>query len=195
MDRQRARFEMRASYLKEVLAAVERRGPPTLQRLLEVAEPGHALAAIQAAARSDWLPAHVGFAMPRALERAVGMAQTRAIYQDACLASFQAGALGPIFSSAVRIFGPSPHLIARFFPSGWSAIWRGCGEIVVEEARPGLIRLAHARLPREAAFDAFVEASAACFESVLVACRRRGRGAVERRGGEPIGYVLSWEEG
>jgi hypothetical protein len=180
--------------LKEVVTCVELRGAEVVQRLHAVA-PEHLFPEIQAATRADWLPAAIGFDLVRSLERGLGPTEMRAIYRDACLSSYRSGPLGPVAASALRLFGPSPHLVARFIPSAFEAVWRGCGKIVLEEARPGLVRLRHSRLPDDAAFEAFMEACAACFESVLVECQRRGLCSVERHSGsDSIGYVLQWEE-
>ena len=193
MDREDTRLETRASYMKEVLEIIEQRGASLVQPL-EAMSPD-LLPAIRAATRAEWLPGEVGFEMARSLLGTVGRAETRAIYIDACLHSFRSGPLSPLFASAMTIFGPSPHLVARFIPSAWNAVWRGCGELVVEEARPGVVRIRHTRLPPEAAFDAFHDVCAACLESVIVGCKRSGHGLVERRNGrDPIGYLLQWEE-
>jgi hypothetical protein len=187
------RIETRASYMKVVLAGVERRGS-ALEQQLKATSP-HTLSAIRAASPADWLPHQIGLDMARSLEQVIGTADTRAIYLEACLSSFQSGILGPLFGAAVRIFGPSPDLVARWVPRAWNAVWRGCGELVVEEARPGYVRIHHVGIPPEAMFDAFLDVAAECIGSIIVGCEKKGSASVERRGGsDPIGYVLRWEE-
>jgi len=186
-------FETRASYMKGVLAGVERRGRG-LERQLECTCP-QTLSAIRTASQSEWLPHEVGLDMARGLERAIGIADTRAIYLEACLLSFGSGVLGPLFGAAIRIFGPSPHLLARWIPRAWNAVWRGCGELVVEEATPGFVRIHHVGIPRDAMFDAFLEVSAECIGSIISGCQKKGSAIVERRdGSDPINYVLTWDE-
>ena len=179
--------------MKDVLSVIEQRGAPLVQPL-EAMSPD-LLPAIRAATRAEWLPGEVGFDMARSLLGTVGLAETRAIYIEACLHSFRSGPLGPLFASAMRLFGPSPHLVAKFIPSAWNTVWRACGELVLEEAKPGVVRIRHTGLPREATFDTFHEVCAACLESVIVACKRNGHALVERRSGrDPIGYVLRWDD-
>jgi hypothetical protein len=193
VDPHRTPILTRASHMKDVLLCAEQRGPALVQRL-EAASP-QALPAIRAATRVEWLPHEIAFDVTRSLEQAVGLAETRAIYLEACLSSFRSGTLGPLFASALRIFGPSPHLFAKFLPLAWKAVWRGCGDLVVEEARPGLVRLRHMGIPRDALDEAFQEVCATSIGSVIVACEKRGRASVERRSGrDPIGYLLEWEQ-
>jgi hypothetical protein len=193
MDPEQPRFETRASYMKELLAIVEQRGE--LAQRLEATSP-KTLSAIREATRAEWLTHEVAFDMVRSLQGAVGVRETRAIYRQSCLQSFQSGILGSLFTTALNIFGPSPHLVAKFIPTAWNLAWRGCGDIEVEEARPGFVRLRHLRLPREADFDAFLEVASACMEAVVVGCRKSGWGSVERGNGrDPISYVLQWDEG
>jgi hypothetical protein len=186
-------IEVRASHLKDVIAGLERRGPALVHRI-DTAHP-RALASIQSATRAEWLPFELSMDVTRSLDQVAGRDETRAIYLEACLSSFRSGTLAPLFSSALRLFGPAPHRIARFIPWAWSAVWRGCGELVVEEARPGLVRVGHRGLPPDAMVDMFQDVCATCIGSIIAACGKRGGGSVDRRSDrDPIGYLLQWDD-
>jgi hypothetical protein len=193
MTRRDSPIQVRAAHLKDVLAAIDHRGP-VLVKALEAGCP-EMLAEIRGAARTQWLPLVLSLDLNRSLDRAIGREATRALYLEACLASFKTGTLGPLFASALRLFGPSPHLVSKFIPLAWSAVWRGCGELEVEHATKGLVRIAHRDLPRDAVDDVFQDVCAVSIGSIIVGCGKRGQGVVERgRGSDAVRYLLRWEE-
>lgn len=55
--------------------------------------------------------------------------------------------LRPIRESAVRLFGPSPASLLRFFDAGWRSSFDGCGALSFESltAKSGVLTYANAR--------------------------------------------------
>lgn len=141
---------MRASYIKDNLAAVAACGP-RVQSQLYAAIPD-TIAEIQSAARVDWLPIGVDVALTRAVCELTGISGVRDWSRRAFLCAVEGPMLRPIVRAVVSLFGLSPATVLRRAPMGWQQIYQDCGLLVA-------VPLAHnhMRLRVEGARGPFLE--------------------------------------
>lgn len=130
---------MRASYIKDNLAAVRAFGPDVERRLRE--EIRDAIAEIESAARVDWLPIGVDVALTRAVHKLTGTNGVRDWSRRSFLAAVEGPMLRPIVRAVVSLFGLTPATVLRRAPMGWQQIYQNCGLLLCEPLAPDRMRL------------------------------------------------------
>lgn len=163
---------MRGSHLKEDLEALEVLGPGPALRIRARMAP-ESLRAIEEATRIEYLPLDAHMEMVEAVHAESGEAGTRLWAKTSLLASL-GGVFRPLFEAATALFSPSPTLLCKYFPKGWLMTYRGCGEFVVEEPRPGRTVLTGRGLPEAMTREPFRRALCGTFESAFAFSRYEG---------------------
>lgn len=130
---------MRASYIKDNLAAVRSFGPD-VERSLR-GEIGDAVVEIESAARVDWLPIGVDVALTRTVRKLTGSNGVRDWSRRSFLAAVEGPMLRPIVRAVVSLFGLTPATVLRRAPMGWQQIYQNCGLLICEPLAPDRMRL------------------------------------------------------
>jgi len=173
---------VRASHLKEDLAALASLGPE-LERRVRARASTQTLRAIEDATRVDWLPIELNVDLAEAVFAEAGEARTRAWARASFQLSLNAF-FKPLLETVLRLFDPTPHRIYGLVPRAWPAVYRNAGTATVEERDAAEARITVQDLPFALMNDAFLRAVAGTFECVLELAKVDGR--VE---------VLPWEAG
>lgn len=182
--------QVRASYLKQVLEAIDRLpdGAPVRIR----GRLGPALAVVEGATKVDWLSHDVPLAVLAAVEAEGGPERLRAVYLSAMRTALRGTLLGPLFSAITGLFGRTPERILRSAPSGFASIWRNAGAITVESAATGTVVLLHSGVPEVLQVPAFLAAIAASFEAIPAECGLAARSEVLLGGAGAARYAIRW---
>ncbi len=130
---------MRASYIKDNLAAVSSFGPELERRLRS--EIASTIAEIEQAARVDWLPIGVDVVLTRAVRRLTGTSGVRDWSRRSFLSAVEGPMLRPIVRAVVSLFGLTPSTVLRRAPMGWQQIYMNCGLLVCEPLATDRMRL------------------------------------------------------
>lgn len=136
---------MRASYVKENLAAVDGLGAAESRRVRARITPA-TIARIDTAVRTEWLPVEIDVELTEAVDAELGEEMLVEQNRRSFLAAFQGPLLKPILSSAIALSGATPGALLRFASSAWSSVYRECGEIAVERRDRGAV-ITWSRLP------------------------------------------------
>jgi len=185
---------VRASHLKDDLWALDELGPAgaRVRARLEAAE----LATIEAASKTEHLPLSLNARMAEAVFAEAGEKGARLWATSSFLHSLD-GFWKPLFLGLTRAISPSPGLLFKAFPQGWSTTYRDCGDVTVSHPEAGLTRIAVKGLPPELRTEAFLTAVCGTLEGAFWISKYSGRATVEPRAPDAPGatWRVEWKAG
>lgn len=164
---------VRASHLKEDLAALTTLGPEMEARVRERVPPS-TLRVIEDSTRVDWLPVELNVELAEAVYGECGEARTRAWARASFHLSLNAF-FKPLLETILRLFDPTPHRILGFVPRAWPAVYRNCGVPSVTEQASTESHVTLQDLPPALMNDAFLRAVAGTLECAMELAKVRGQ--------------------
>jgi hypothetical protein len=178
---------VRATHLKDDLWALGELGPAA-SRIRARLKP-ETIPAVEAALRTDHLPVALNVDLAEAVFAETGADGARRWGTASLLHSFD-GFLKPLFLGLTRLVGPSPALLFKAFPQGWTSTYRDCGHVTVTHPREGVTRVIVRGLPAELRGTAFLSAVCGSLEVAFRVSRYEGRAVLEPRA--PDSAEASW---
>lgn len=178
---------VRATHLKDDLWALAELGPAA-SRIRARLEP-ETIATIEGAQPTTHLPVALNVEMCEAVYAETGADGARRWGTASLLHSFD-GFLKPIVVGLTRVIGPSPGLLFKAFPQGWTTTYRGCGHFTVTHPGPGVTRLIVTDLPAELRGTPFLSAVCGSLEVAFRMSKYEGRAVLEPRA--PDASMASW---
>lgn len=134
---------VQASYMKNVLAALEKQGRV---RRLE-AEAPDLVRTVTEAPRLRWLPIAWNVRLVEAVAACFGEERGLAILADCVFAQFESPLWRGFIGGAVRLLGREPGSLGRWLPQAFSLVFRDCGQWSVEPDGDGALRVVVRGLP------------------------------------------------
>jgi hypothetical protein len=168
---------VRASHLKDDVWALDELGhaaPKVKARL----RPG-TIAAIEEASRTAHLPVALNAELAAAVHAEAGEKGLRLWGTTSFLHSLD-GFFKPLFLGLTKAISPSPGLLFKAFPQGWTTTYRDCGHVVVAHPGAGLTRLTASGLPPELRGLPFLTAVCGTLEGAFWISRYEGKATLER---------------
>ena len=183
--------QVRASHLKDDLWAIDELGhaAPLVKARLKATT----LAAIEQASKTAHLPVAMNVEMAEAVRAEAGEKGLRLWGSTSFLRSLD-GFFKPLFLGLTKAISPSPGLLFKAFPQGWTTTYRDCGHVVVTHPGAGLTRLTVQGLPPELRTEAFLTAVCGTLEGVFWISRYEGKATVERwsPGAAEASWLVEW---
>lgn len=131
---------MRASYMQSELHALPTLGDDVAAELRQCL--GEELVrTVMSADGSAWLPLAVDLQLTDVVRRRVGARALRTWGSSTMRIAIEGPLLRPILRAAVALFGMTPLTVVRHASITWSEIYRGCGEMRVEQLGPDRVRI------------------------------------------------------
>jgi hypothetical protein len=130
---------VRAAHLMDDLKCLSALDPVDEARVRAQLAPA-TVKAIEEALRTSYLPLALNIELAEIVYRVAGEAGSRRWGTASFLASIE-GFFKPLFVGLTRLVDPSPTLMFKIFPQGWTTTYRGCGEFQVSQPAPGQTRL------------------------------------------------------
>jgi hypothetical protein len=150
-------------------------------------------AALDEAARSDYLPAMVDLDVAIAVHAEVGPEAARAVARETLRRSLSGTVLGGLVRSAAALFGLTPPGLLRWAGRGYGRVCRDCGELAMTSTAEGLVRLSLTNLPEGLGAPSYLESMAGTLEAFLDVCQVEGTVRVELRPGGAA-FELRWHK-
>jgi hypothetical protein len=147
--------------------------------------------ALDAAARSDFLPAMVDLDVAVAIHAELGPEAARRVARETLRRSLTGTVLGGLVRSAAALFGLTPPGLLRWAGRGYGRVCRDCGDLAMVSSDEGLVRLALTGLPDGMAAPSYLESMAGALEAFLDVCEVEGSVQVEPRPGGAA-FALRW---
>jgi hypothetical protein len=161
--------ELRASLVKEQLAAID--ALPDGSKI-RTAVPATTIARIDEASRVDWLPIEVLLDLLEAALTTLGIDQAMSHWRRSTLRSFETPLVKPFTAGVLSLFQPTPAQVMPMVPRLYQMLYRGTGNVSVENAEPNLIYVVHAEMPPVMVrSNAFGKSIAASYEASLAFLR------------------------
>lgn len=184
---------VRASLLHSNLKALSLLGPDVEREVRARLRP-EILAAIEGSARVTWLPLSHDIELSEAVYDVAGGERMFAFGRDALLDTIEAPLLKPIVDGAVRLFGLTPVRFFKLAPRVWPQLYRGAGELRIDESGPGEVRIVNVDAPPEMteAGEGVPLGVAGAFSAVLAVTRVNGSVVVERVAPGQIVYLARY---
>lgn len=184
---------VQASYMKNVLAALERMGAEG--EAVRAADP-ELFAEIRRAPRLEWLPIAWNVRLVEAVEGALGPGRGLELLTACIHAQLDAPLWKHFTQGAVRLFGLRPDALVRWLPRAFGVVFRNCGEWRVARTGEGAARLEVRDLPPELATQRrWIESMAAGCDALFLLCRVRGSTRLVEHdpAAGSAGFELRWE--
>jgi hypothetical protein len=184
---------VRASHLKDDLKALAELGAPAEARVRARLRAATA-AAVERAAGTEFLPLELNIEMAEAVYAEAGEAGVRRWGTASLLASLE-GFFKPLLLGLTRLVAPSPTLLYRTMPQGWTTTYQSCGELFVSEVAPGQTRITGRGLAPAMASRAFRLAVCGTLESAFRISRYGGTVTLEPSGSTPgdASWLSAWK--
>ncbi len=147
--------------------------------------------ALDAAARSDFLPAMVDLDVAMAIHAELGLDAARRVARECLRRSLTGTVLGGLVRSAAALFGLTPPGLLRWAGRGYGRVCRDCGDLSVTSTEDGLVRLLLAGLPEGLEAPSYLESMAGALEAFLDVCQVEGSVQVEPCPGGAA-FLLRW---
>jgi hypothetical protein len=167
--------ECKGSYARSLLAAVDTLGGSTAAAIRH-ATPPEAIARIESAVATEWIPFEHYQAVAEAVRKELGDAQNRRFWHKVTARNFASPLLHHLIEGAVRVFGMSPAGLLKIAPRGRDLMVRGCGTLTFtngSELRSGVLVLDHFP-PSLFATGTTLEIVGATFEGFFEIAHTRG---------------------
>lgn|GEM_PF-3261620 len=183
--------DVRVSQLKAMVRAID--GLTPTQRYAVLNKIGeHTLAAISSAASSGWLPLAINYTLVDAVYTLAGPQATRDWSRRLSQESFDTGLMRAMVKGMQAILDLSPKTWLKRVPGGWNAVYRDCGDIVVEvDPTEERVLLRFTETPPEMRSESFMTSMAGGFEAVLALTNVKGKVAPRLRG-EVLEMDITW---
>lgn len=178
---------VRAAHLKDDLWALAELGPAASRIRARIGP--EAIAKIEQAQPTNLLPVAINVAMAEAVFAEAGADGARRWGTASLLHSFD-GFFKPIFIGLTKVIGPSPALLFKAFPQGWTTAYRNCGYVTVTHPAAGVTRVIIRELPEELRATPFLSAVCGSLEVAFHLSKYTGRAILEPR--EPGAPEASW---
>jgi hypothetical protein len=163
---------VQASYMKNVLEALERLGPDG--RAVREADP-ELVQEVLRAPRMWWMPITWNLRLVEAAERALGEPRAREILTTCIHGQLDTPLWRNFARGAVRLFGLDPGSLVRWLPRAISVAFRGCGVWRAARAGEGSALLEVSDLPGELArHAAWIQSMGASGLALFRLCGVRG---------------------
>jgi len=120
---------MRASHMLSNVESLDTLGPPDAEAIRERCR--EAIAEIESAVRTAWLPLWLDVELTRGVEHVCGRERMLRWSRDAIARSADGPLLRP-FMQGLRALGLNPHASLRLAPRAWDAVYRHCGALTYE---------------------------------------------------------------
>lgn len=130
---------VRAAHLLDDLRSLSALGPTDEARVRAQLPPA-SVKLIEASLRTSHLPLALNIELAETVYRVAGEAGSRRWGTASFMASLD-GFFKPVFIGLTRLVAPSPTLMFKTFPQGWTTTYRGCGTFEVTPPAPGQTRL------------------------------------------------------
>jgi len=182
--------EIAASHTRTTLRVLGEHAPGAEARVLARLLP-EVRAALDGAARSDYLPAMVDLDVAIAIHAEVGPEAARAVARETLRRSLAGAVLGGLVRSAAALFGLTPPGLLRWAGRGYGRVCRDCGELTMTSTGDGVVHLSLTLLPQGLDAPAYLESMAGALEAFLDVCQVEGGVRVEPRPGGAA-FELRW---
>ncbi len=182
---------VRATHLQDDLWALGELGPAA-SRIRARLRP-ETVARVEGARGTEHLPVALNVEMAEAVFAEAGADGTRRWGTASLLHSFD-GFLKPLFLGLTKVIGPSPALLFKAFPQGWSSTYRGCGHVTVTHPEPGRTRVILREVPPELRGTPVLSAVCGSLEVAFHVSRYEGRALLEPRAPDApeASWVVEW---
>jgi hypothetical protein len=185
---------VRAAHLLEDLRSLAALGAIDAPRVLAQLTPA-TIKTIEAASTTARLPLALNLEMAEAVYRVAGEAGSRRWGTASLLASLD-GFFKPLFLGLTKLMAPSPSLMFKTIPQGWSTAYQGCGSITVTQPAPGQTRLTCSPLPPALLTPAFLFAVCGTLAAAFEVSPYTGTVALEpwKPGGDEVSWLVTWKK-
>ena len=185
---------VRAAHLLEDLKSLAALGPTDAARVLAQIPP-NSLKAIEGAVPTARLPLALNIEMAEVVYRVAGEAGCRRWGTASLLASLD-GFFKPLFLGITKLMAPSPTLMFKVLPQGWSTAYQGCGHLTVVEPAPGQTRLTCVGIAPAMLTPAFLQAVCGTLAAAFEVSRYTGTVTLEpwKPGADEVSWLVTWKK-
>ncbi len=185
---------VRAAHLLEDLRSLTVLGPADAASVLALLPPA-SLRAIEGAVPTARLPLALNLEMAEAVHRVAGEDGCRRWGTASLLASLD-GFFKPLFLGITRLVAPSPALMFKTLPQGWSTAYQGCGQITVAQPAPGQTRLACVGIAPAMLTPAFLHAVSGTLAAAFEVSPYTGTVTLEPwgPGADQVSWLVTWKK-
>jgi hypothetical protein len=185
---------VRAAHLLEDLKSLAALGTTDASRVLAQLSPA-TIKTIEEAAATARLPLAFNLEMAEAVYRVAGEAGSRRWGTASLLASLD-GFFKPLFLGLTKLMAPSPALMFKTIPQGWSTAYQGCGSFTVTQPAPGQTRLTCSPMPPAMMTPAFLFAVCGTLAAAFEVSPYTGTVTLEpwKPGGDEVSWLVSWKK-
>ncbi len=153
------------------------------------------VAAIERAARTDWLPAGVEADLDNAIFEQLGKDRLIDYVREYTVRAADFPIFTPIARGAVNLFGGGPRGILKILPKTWGFVARHCGTCSYAE-REGAFVISYEGLPEVMRTPAFAAASEGGLWGVMEFVRAKNPTVepdTQQLGAGTVRYTVRWE--
>jgi hypothetical protein len=185
---------VRAAHLLEDLKSLAVLGPTDEARVRAQLAPA-SLQAIEGAVPTSRLPLALNLEMAEVVYRVAGEAGCRRWGTASLLASLD-GFFKPLFLGITKLMAPSPSLMFKTLPQGWSTAYQGCGTISVAQPAPGQTRLTCVGIAPAMLTPAFLFAVCGTLAAAFEVSRYTGTVTLEpwKAGADEVSWLVTWKK-
>ena len=185
---------VRAAHLREDLKSLAVLGPTDEARIRAQLAPA-SLKAIEDAVPTARLPLALNLEMAEVVYRVAGEAGCRRWGTASLLASLD-GFFKPLFLGLTKLMAPSPTLMFKTMPQGWSTAYQGCGTIAVAQPAPGQTRLTCMGIAPGMLTPAFLHAVSGTLAAAFEVSRYTGTVTLEpwKPGAGEASWLVTWKK-
>ncbi len=185
---------VRAAHLLEDLKSLSVLGPADEARVRAQLSPA-TLLAIEAATPTARLPLALNLEVAELVFRVAGEAGSRRWGTASLLASLD-GFFKPLFLGITRVMAPSPALMFKTMPQGWSTAYQGCGTITVSQPAAGQTRLTCSPMPKAMLTPAFLFAVCGTLAAAFEVSPYTGTVTLEpwSPAGDEASWLVTWRK-
>ncbi|MBI1949506.1 MAG: hypothetical protein HYS27_27715 [Deltaproteobacteria bacterium] len=123
---------IRGAYLRDNYAVLDRLGADVAAHVNARLD-GEVLRGLAAARADAWEPVELDVALTDALFAELGERGLRRANREVFLAAIEGPLLKPMFAGLRRMLGITPLALLRLAPRLWNTIYRGCGDLSLEQ--------------------------------------------------------------
>lgn len=185
---------VQASYMKNVLAALERSG-----HAAALAARAPALVeAIEAVPRMRWLPVAHNVRLVESIVACYGETRGLALLAECVFAQFDSTLWRGFVRSALRLLGREPSDLGRWIPHALSLVFRGCGVWSASPDRETALRVEVHELPAALVEERlWLRSLAIGMTPLFMLCERPGTACLEAvdPAARSARYRLAWKAG
>jgi hypothetical protein len=183
---------VRGSHLKDDLKSLDALGAPTAARIRARLRPD-TIRSIEQASGTRFLPLALNIEMAEAVFAEAGEEGVRRWGTASLVASLD-GFFKPLLIGLTRLVAPSPSLLYKTMPQGWTTTYQGCGELYVSQVAPGVTRIVGRGLPPQMQSQAFRLAVCGTLAAAFEIARYQGAVGLEplAEGPGDVSWLAEW---